>query len=99
MGCFGAVATSEGWGKTKEAASLAVQKDEHLPEGHGALALAKLHYDWDFAGAEQEFKRALELNPSDADVRHDYSHSLIATLRPPAPPPASNPPLHLPPAR
>ena len=78
---FGAVSPSEGWGKTKEAASLAVQKDEHLPEGHGALALAKLHYDWDFAGAEQEFKRALELNPSDADVRHDYAHYLMAMGR------------------
>jgi TolB-like protein/DNA-binding winged helix-turn-helix (wHTH) protein/Flp pilus assembly protein TadD len=78
---FGAVSPSEGWGKTKEAASLAVQKDEHLPEGHGALALAKLHYDWDFAGAEQEFKRALELNPSDADVRHEHAHYLMAMGR------------------
>jgi TolB-like protein/DNA-binding winged helix-turn-helix (wHTH) protein/Flp pilus assembly protein TadD len=78
---FGAVSPSEGWGKVKEAASLAVRKDERLPEGHGALALAKLHYDWDFAGAEQEFKRALELNPSDADVRHDYAHYLMAMGR------------------
>lgn len=78
---FGAVSPSEGWGKVKEAASLAVQKDERLPEGHGALALAKLHYDWDFAGAEQEFKRALELNPSDADVRHGHAHYLMAMGR------------------
>src|SRR5437879_1464834 len=78
---FGAVSPSEGWGKVKEAASLAVQKDERLPEGHGALALAKLHYDWDFAGAEQEFKRALELNPSNADIRHDYAHYLMAMGR------------------
>jgi len=78
---FGAISPGEGWGKTKEAASLAVQKDEHLPEGHGALALAKLHYDWDFAGAEQEFKRALALNPSDADVRHEHAHYLMAMGR------------------
>jgi len=45
---FGEVSPSEGWGKVKEASSLAVQKDERLPEGHGALALAKLHYDWIF---------------------------------------------------
>ena len=50
-------------------------------EGHGALALAKFHYDWDFAGAEQEFKRALQLNPSDADIRHDYAHYLMAVGR------------------
>jgi TolB-like protein/Flp pilus assembly protein TadD len=78
---FGAVSPGEGWGKAKEAASLAVQKDEHLPEGHGALALAKLHYDWDFAGAEQEFKRALALNPNDADVRHEHAHYLMAMGR------------------
>ena len=78
---FGAISPSEGWGKVKEAASLAVQKDERLPEGHGALALAKLHYDWDFPGAEQEFKRALELNPNDADVRHEHAHYLMAIGR------------------
>jgi adenylate cyclase len=78
---FGAVTPSEGWGKVKEASSLAVQKDERLPEGHGALALAKLHYDWDFPGAEEEFKLALELNPSNADVRHDYAHYLMAMGR------------------
>ena len=78
---FGEVSPSEGWGKAKEASSLAVQKDERLPEGHGALALAKLHFDWDFPGAEQEFKRALELNPNDADVRHDYAHYLMAIGR------------------
>src|SRR5438876_630009 len=71
MAFFGAVPPNEGWGKVKEAATLALQKDERLPAGHGALALAKLHYDWDFAGAEREFKRALELNPNDADIRHD----------------------------
>ena len=78
---FGAVSPSEGWGKVKEAATLAIEKDEHLPEGHGALALSKLHYDWDWTGAEREFKRALELNPSDADVRHEYAHYLMAMGR------------------
>ena len=81
MAFFGAVPPNEGWGKVKEAATLALQKDERLPAGHGALALAKLHYDWDFAGAEREFKRALELNPNDADIRHDYAHYLMAIGR------------------
>jgi tetratricopeptide (TPR) repeat protein len=75
------VSPREGWGKVKEAATLAVEKDDRLPEGHGALGLAKLHYDWDFAGAEREFKRALELNPNDADIRHDYAHYLMAMGR------------------
>jgi serine/threonine-protein kinase len=78
---FGALSPAEGWGRVKEAATLALEKDDRLPEGHGALAMAKLHFDWDFAGAEQEFERALELNPSNADVRHDYAHYLMAMGR------------------
>ena len=78
---FNALPPREAWGKVKEAALVAVQKDDRLPEGHAALAVAKLHYDWDFAGAEQEFKRALELNPSDADTRHEYAHYLMAMGR------------------
>ena len=60
---------------------LAIERDESLPEAHGALALAKMHYDWDFAGAEREFKRGLELNPNDADIHHDYAHYLMAMGR------------------
>jgi TolB-like protein/Tfp pilus assembly protein PilF len=81
MAFFGAVSPNEGWGKVKEAATLALQRDARLPAGHGALALAKLHYDWDFAGAESEFKQALALNPSDADIRHEYAHYLMAIGR------------------
>jgi TolB-like protein/Tfp pilus assembly protein PilF len=78
---LGALPPQEGWGNVKQMATLALQRDDTIPEAHGALALAKLHYDWDFAGAEQEFKRALELNPSNADIRHDYAHYLMAMGR------------------
>lgn len=78
---FGALPPQEGWGDVKQMATLALEKDETIPEAHGALALAKLHFDWDFAGAEREFKRALELNPSNADIRHDYAHYLMAMGR------------------
>lgn len=81
MAFFGQLSPGEGWGKVEEAATVAVEKDERLPAGHGALALAKLHYDWDFSGAEREFRRALELNPSDADTHHEYAHYLMAMGR------------------
>jgi eukaryotic-like serine/threonine-protein kinase len=81
LGFFSVIPPQQAWGKVKEAALLAIAKDGRLPEGHGALALAKLHYDWDFAGAEQEFKLALQLNPSNADIRHDYAHYLMAMGR------------------
>jgi len=81
LGFFNSLPPREAWGKVKEAGTLAVEKDDRLPEAHGALALAKLHYDWDFAGAEAEFKRALQLNPNDADIRHEYAHYLMAMGR------------------
>jgi TolB-like protein/Tfp pilus assembly protein PilF len=78
---FGALSPQEGWGNVKQMATLALEKDETVPEAHGALALEKMHYEWDFAGAEREFKRGLELNPSNADIRHDYAHYLMAVGR------------------
>lgn len=81
LGFFSVIPPHQAWGKVKEAALLAMAKDDQLPEAHGALALAKLHYDWDFAGAEQEFKRALQLNPSSADTLHDFAHYLMAMGR------------------
>jgi TolB-like protein/Flp pilus assembly protein TadD len=78
---FGALPPQVGWRKVKEAATLAIEKDERLPEAHGAMGLANLHYDWDFPAAEREFKRALELNPNNADIHHDYAHYLMAMGR------------------
>src|SRR5256885_17224737 len=46
-----------------------------------ARSPVKLHRDWDWAGAEQHFRRALELNPSNADIHHDYAHLLLVMRR------------------
>ena len=78
---FGVLPPQEGWANVKQDATLAIEKDERIAEAHGALALAKMHYDWDFAGAEREFKRGIELNPNDADIHHDYAHYLMAMGR------------------
>jgi TolB-like protein/DNA-binding SARP family transcriptional activator/lipoprotein NlpI len=48
----------------REATLRALQIDSLLGEAHTTLAWIKLEYDWDFVGAEREFKRAIELNPS-----------------------------------
>ncbi len=63
--------------KMEEAALKAVEKDPNLAEAHGALAMVKLQYDWNFAAAGAEFRRALELNPSNAGIRHMYAHYLM----------------------
>jgi tetratricopeptide (TPR) repeat protein len=67
--------------KMRDGALTALKKDGNLADAHAVLALAKLHYDWDFAGADQEFRRALELNPNKADNHHMYAHYLMAMDR------------------
>jgi TolB-like protein/Tfp pilus assembly protein PilF len=62
--------TPDAWARAKEAATKAVLLDDDLAEGHTALAEIKLYYDWDWAGAEESFKRAIELNPS-----QDWAHA------------------------
>jgi TolB-like protein/DNA-binding winged helix-turn-helix (wHTH) protein/tetratricopeptide (TPR) repeat protein len=55
---------AEKWPRAKAAASTALQLDEGLGEAHAALAMCLSGYDWDWAGAEREFQRALALNPN-----------------------------------
>ena len=67
--------------RAKEAAMKAIELDESLAEAHAALGVNKLLFDWDWQGAEQEFKRALDLNPhSDNTLKH-YSFYLIVMGR------------------
>jgi TolB-like protein/DNA-binding winged helix-turn-helix (wHTH) protein len=63
----------------KTAALKALELDENLEEAHNALGNVKLLYDWDFAGAEKEFKLALELNPSSVRAYNSYADFLSAT--------------------
>ena len=57
----------------KRVAEKAVALDDSLAEAHTSLAYAKQNFDWDFAGAEQEFRRALALNPNYAIARQWYA--------------------------
>jgi serine/threonine protein kinase/tetratricopeptide (TPR) repeat protein len=58
--------------KQKTAALKAVALDDTLPEAHTALAGA-LQNQWDWADAEQQYKRSIQLNPNYATARHWYS--------------------------
>jgi serine/threonine protein kinase/tetratricopeptide (TPR) repeat protein len=59
--------------KSKEAARRALEIDETLSEAHTSMASARLFYDWDWAGAEASYKKAIELNPGDARAHMLYS--------------------------
>lgn len=65
----------------KEAARKALELDATLDEAHLSLANADVHYDWDWPAAEREFRRALDLNPSNPQAHEWYSHYLIVQGR------------------
>jgi len=79
MGEAGWMPYSEAFPRQKTEAIKAVQLDDALPEGHVELANAAMNLDWDWSTQGNEFKRALELNPSSAQVRWAYSGYLERT--------------------
>jgi TolB-like protein/DNA-binding winged helix-turn-helix (wHTH) protein/Flp pilus assembly protein TadD len=62
--------------KAKAAAIKALELDNNLGEAHNSLAFCLDGFDWDFAAAEKEFRRAIELNPSYATAHHWYAWHL-----------------------
>jgi TolB-like protein/DNA-binding winged helix-turn-helix (wHTH) protein/Tfp pilus assembly protein PilF len=65
-GAYSAIPSEEALTRGKAAAARSLQLDDQLASAHFALATAYAWYDWDWAGADREFRRGLELNPQDA---------------------------------
>lgn len=78
MGSLGMISSQESRRQAKAAATKALELDEALAEAHASLAWLDW---WDWAGAEREFKRALELNPNDATARQWHAEYLAALGR------------------
>jgi TolB-like protein/Tfp pilus assembly protein PilF len=62
--------------QARAAITKALQLDANFSEAHTTLAWMRLWYDWDWNGAEQEFRRSLELNANSAAAHREYSHYL-----------------------
>lgn len=78
---FNVRSPNEMYPKAKSAALTALKLDHKLPEAYAVLAVIKLAYDWDWVGAEQEYKRALEFNPTNSDAHQQYSFYLTCMGR------------------
>jgi serine/threonine protein kinase/tetratricopeptide (TPR) repeat protein len=59
----GYLSADEGYRKARDAAERALALDPNLPEAHAAMGFIKTNYDWDWAGADTSFQRALALGP------------------------------------
>lgn len=62
--------------RAKEAAQRAVELDPNLASAHVKLGYVRLFFDWDWPGAEKEYRRALEINPSSPDAQLGYANYL-----------------------
>jgi len=69
LGYFNTLPPEEAWPQARSSAERALSIDEGLGGAHTTLARVKAWYDWDWSGAEQEFRRAVELEPSAATPR------------------------------
>ena len=75
---FNFLRPQEAYPKARAAVTKALEIDETLAEAHSSLAVVKMDYEWDLPGAEREFKRAIELNPSYASAHQWYGLLLMS---------------------
>ena len=59
---------AEGFGKAREAAQRALELNPDLAEAHAAMGGVRIFYDWDWQGADESLRRALELAPGNARI-------------------------------
>jgi serine/threonine-protein kinase len=75
------VKPSEVMPRVRAAALMALEIDEGLAEAHATLGIVKEKYDWDWSGADREFKRAIELKPNSELAHYYYADHLVSAGR------------------
>jgi TolB-like protein/Tfp pilus assembly protein PilF len=80
LGHYGVLGPAEVWTKAASRGASAVMLDDLSAEAHTSLAHVKATQDWDWAGAEREYQRAISLNPGYATGHHWYAVSCLAPL-------------------
>jgi TolB-like protein/Tfp pilus assembly protein PilF len=79
LGFYAYAAPRDAFPKAKAAALKALEIDGALTEAHASLAYGRLYYEWDWAGAEREFKGVVERNPTYA-TGHLYYGNLLGAM-------------------
>ena len=73
LGSYLVLPAKEAFPEAEKAANKALELDGNSAEAHNALALARFYYDWNWADAENHFKRAIALNPGYSRAHHWYA--------------------------
>jgi TolB-like protein/DNA-binding winged helix-turn-helix (wHTH) protein/Tfp pilus assembly protein PilF len=76
---WGKMPARDSFPKARAAAEKALALDDSLAEAHTALAMVRQSYDWDWVAAEQEYKRAIDLDPNYPSA-HQWYGMFLASL-------------------
>jgi DNA-binding winged helix-turn-helix (wHTH) protein/TolB-like protein/tetratricopeptide (TPR) repeat protein len=82
LGYLSYLSPAETFPEARRYATRALELDGSLAEAHASLGFVELYYDWDWAGAEAAFQRALALDPENPASHQWYSIYLLAAGRP-----------------
>jgi serine/threonine protein kinase/Flp pilus assembly protein TadD len=80
MGSFAFMLPKAAYEQSRKSILKALELDDTLPEAHGHLA-ALLASEFDWEGAEREFRKALELGPENSDVWFQYTYFFLSPMR------------------
>jgi TolB-like protein/Tfp pilus assembly protein PilF len=75
------MAPNEAYPKAKQAVDKALSLHARLADAHTSLGLIRFQYDWDWQGAEQAFRQAIDINPNYAPAHHFFADYLKAMGR------------------
>jgi tetratricopeptide (TPR) repeat protein len=81
LSSYGGPGPSQPLLQAEEVAEKALQLNSHLGQAHTVLAVVKVDQDWDWHGAEEEFRRAAELDPNDSTTHHWFALHLARLHR------------------
>jgi len=81
MANYGVRPAAATFAEARSAATRALALDDSIAESHGSLGMIYHSYDWNWAGAEREYRRALELDPNYPTARQWYGQLLISMGR------------------
>jgi len=77
---YGSLSPVEAYPRARDAATKALEIDNTIAEAHVALGRIKANYDWDWPGAEAEFKRAIELNSDYSNAHYFYALNYLVPM-------------------
>jgi len=77
---YGVLGPADVWAPAAASAAAAVALDGHSAEAHTSVAHVRATQDWDWAGAERAFQRAIQLNPRYPTAHHWYAMSCLVPL-------------------